>query len=74
MELDDEILEIVKDEFKSTSEIYKVLKDKGVDVSRDAVVVHIRRMVKYGEIWSIIGDKHVQGIKPPLYKKTPADL
>lgn len=71
-DIDNLILESIKDEFKSITQIHKELCKAGVSVGRDVVRVHIKRMHKWGEVFCIIGQKgEKQGVVPLKYKKMP---
>ena len=68
-DIDDMILRCVSDKFMTITEITEQLTSQGVEVNRNTVVVHVRKLSKYGEVFAIIGDNNSRGVKPPKYRK-----
>lgn len=67
-QLDNAILSLIKDKFMSVTEIYVNLRNQGYSVNRNTVLVHINKLLKYGEVFYIIGESGKRGVKPPKFK------
>jgi len=71
LDVDDLILDCIEDKFLTVTQITEELTSQGFEVNRNTVQVHIKKLSKWGEIFSIYSEGGKKGVIPLKFKKIP---
>jgi repressor of nif and glnA expression len=69
MDVDELILDCIDEKFMTVTQITEELTNQGFEVNRNTVQVHIKKLSKYGDIFSIFAEGGRRGVVPLRFKK-----